>query len=76
MEENTGRQARERRKEEGTVERGDNIIKKPNNEHGLRIFHDTEDDLRLIGYIREEKDDIIFTSPEKIVTIISENRRL
>lgn len=49
---------------------GNIIVKKPNNEYGNRIFHDTEEDIHLIGYIREEKDSIIFTSPDNIVRVI------
>ena len=53
---------------------GNIIVKKPNNEYGYRIFHDTEEDIHLIGYIREEKDSIIFTSPDNIVRVIYNNR--
>ena len=55
---------------------GNIFIKKPNNEHGYRIYHDTEEDIYLIGYIREEKDSIIFTSPDNIVRVIYKSTHL
>lgn len=38
-------------------------IKKPIDERGFRMVHDTEEDMFLIGYIREDEDQIIFTNP-------------
>ena len=49
---------------------GEILVKKPNSEHGYRIYHDTEEDIHLIGHLREEKDSIIFTSPDNIVRVI------
>ena len=46
---------------------GNIFIKKPKNELGFRIFHDIEDDIHFIGYIREEKTSIIFTAPDNRV---------
>ena len=52
---------------------GEIHVKKPNSEHGYRIYHDTEEDIHLIGYLREEKNSIIFTSPDNIVRVIYKN---
>lgn len=52
---------------------GEILVKKPNSEHGYRIYHDTEEDIHLIGYLREEKNSIIFTSPDNIVRVIYKN---
>ena len=55
---------------------GNIFIKKPNNERGYRIYHDTEEDILLIGYIREEMDSIIFTSPDNIIRVIYKSTHL
>ena len=55
---------------------GEILVKKPNSEHGYRIYHDTEEDIHLIGYLREEKNSIIFTSPDNIVRVIYKNIHL
>lgn len=55
-----------------SYDKGNIHIKKPNNELGYRIYHDTEDDIRLIGYIREEKAHVIFTSPDNQTIVINE----
>lgn len=55
-----------------SYEEGNIIIKKPKNEQGYRIYHDTDDDIHLIGYIREKKNAIIFTTPDNKVTVINE----
>ena len=46
------------------------FIKKPKDKQGYRIYHDTDDDIHLIGYIREEKNNIIFTSPDSKTKVI------
>ena len=49
---------------------GNIFIKKPKNELGSRIYHDIDDDIHLIGYIREDKDTLVFTaSDNKVMTI-------
>ncbi len=55
---------------------GNILIKKPNNEFGFRIFHDIEEDIHLIGYIREDKNTIIFTAPDNRVVVINNSKRL
>lgn len=55
---------------------GNIFIKKPKNELGFRVFHDMEDDIYLVGYIREEKDGIIFTAPDNRVIVINNRKRL
>ena len=52
---------------------GNILIKKPNNELGYRIIHDTDEDIHLVGYIREDKDDIIFTSFDERVLVVNKN---
>ena len=49
------------------------LVKKPNSEHGYRIYHDTEEDIHFIGFIREEKDSVIFTSSDDIVRVINKH---
>ena len=39
-------------------------IKKPVDEKGYRLVHDTEEDMYLIGYLREEGNIVTFTDPE------------
>lgn len=39
-------------------------IKRAKDERGARIVHDTDDDMYLIGYIREDDDRIVFTNPD------------
>ena len=51
---------------------GNIFIKKPKNELGFRVFHDMEEDIHLIGYIREENDTIVFTSPDNKKKVIKE----
>ena len=51
---------------------GNIFIKKPKNELGFRVFHDIEEDIHLIGYIREENDTIVFTSPDNKKKVIKE----
>ena len=55
---------------------GNIFIKKPKNELGFRVFHDIEEDIHLIGYIREEKDTITFTTPDNRVVVINNSKRL
>ena len=55
---------------------GNIFIKKPNNEHGFRIYHDTDEDIRFIGYIREEKDSVIFTYPDNTDRIIYKGKHI
>lgn len=50
---------------------GNLFIKKPKNELGFRIYHDIEEDIHLVGYIREEKDTIVFTAPDNRVVVIN-----
>ena len=50
--------------------------KKPKNEHGFRIYHDIEEDIHLVGYIREEKDTVVFTTPGNRVMVINNSMRL
>lgn len=51
-------------------EEGNIWIKKAVNEKGIRMVHDTDEDLHLIGYIREEESKIVFTNPDdKVFTI-------
>lgn len=52
-------------------EDGDIFIKKPKNELGYRIFHETDDDIHLIGYILEKENTIVFTSPNNDTKIIN-----
>lgn len=46
------------------MDKGSIYIKKPKDDLGYRIYHDTDDDIYLIGYVTEEKERIIFTFPE------------
>ena len=47
----------------GLSERIGNVwIKKPKDERGYRLVHDTEDDLHLIGFVKEVDNQIIFTN--------------
>lgn len=39
-------------------------IKKPKDDRGYRLVHETDDDLHLIGYVREYEDMIVFTAPD------------
>lgn len=39
-------------------------IKKPVDERGYRIVHDTEEDMYLIGYIKEDDNIVVFTNPD------------
>ena len=55
---------------------GDIFIKKPKNELGFRIYHDIEEDIHLVGYIREGKDSIVFTTPDNRVVVINNSKRL
>ena len=55
---------------------GDIFIKKPKNELGFRIYHDIEEDIHLVGYIREEKDTVVFTAPDNRVMVINNSKRL
>jgi ATP-dependent DNA helicase RecQ len=55
---------------------GNIFIKKPKNELGFRVFHDIEEDIHLIGYIREKKDTITFTAPDNRVVVINNSKRL
>ena len=55
---------------------GNLFIKKPKNELGFRIYHDIEEDIHLVGYIREGKDSIVFTTPDNRVVVISNSKRL
>lgn len=50
---------------------GNIFIKKPKNELGFRIYHDIEEDIHLVGYIREEKDTVVFTTPDSRAVIIT-----
>ena len=59
-----------------SFDEGNIFVKKPNNELGYRVYHDIEDDFYLIGYIREEKDRIIFTTQDNKVIVIDGNKRL
>ena len=49
---------------------GSIYVKKPKDERGYRIYHDTDDDICKIGYIREEKDKIIFNSSDGKTIIV------
>ena len=55
---------------------GDIFIKKPKNELGFRIYHDIEEDIHLVGYIREEKDTVVFTAPDNRIMVINNSKRL
>ena len=55
---------------------GDIFIKKPKNELGFRIYHDIEEDIHLVGYIREEKYTIVFTTPDDRVMVINNSNSL
>ena len=45
-----------------TCDNPDIWIKKPKDERGYRMVHHTDGDTNLIGYLREEKDLIVFTT--------------
>lgn len=55
---------------------GNIFIKKPKNELGFRIYHDIEEDIHLIGYIREEEGTIVFTGTDNRVMVINNSKRL
>lgn len=43
---------------------------------GMAVIISTEEDILLIGYIREEMDSIIFTSPDNIIRVIYKSTHL
>ena len=47
-----------------SFDEGNIWIKKAVDERGVRMVHDTEEGMHLIGYIREEESKIIFTNPD------------
>ena len=49
---------------------GSIYVKKPKDELGYRVYHDTDDDIHLIGYVREEKNNIVFTTPDSKTIVI------
>lgn len=55
-----------------SLDEGSLYVKKPKDKRGYRIYHDTDDDIYLIGYVREEEDKIIFTSPNDKIKVIKE----
>lgn len=52
-------------------DKGDIWIKKPLKGLGFRIVHNNESKTHLIGYIREEEDQIVFTKPGGGVFVVS-----
>ena len=49
---------------------GSIYVKKPKDELGYRVYHDTDDDIYLIGYVREEKNNIVFTTPNSKTKVV------
>ena len=56
-----------------SYDEGNIFIKKPKNELGFRVFHDIEEDIHLIGYLREERDTIVFTTPDNKIIVIKKS---
>ncbi|MCR4602557.1 MAG: helix-turn-helix domain-containing protein [Prevotella sp.] len=56
-----------------TYDEGNVWIKKPLDDKGYRMVHNRDDDMHLIGYLREELDQIIFTNPDNDVFKIAFN---
>lgn len=50
---------------DGFSSSGGNLwIKKPVDDRGLRMVHDIAGDIHLIGYIREDDNGIVYTTPD------------
>ena len=47
-----------------SCDEGNVWVKKPVNEKGYRMIHDINGDSHLIGYLREEEDKIVYTTPD------------
>lgn len=54
------------------MDKGSIEIKKPKDELGYRIYHNTDDDIYLIGYVTEDKERITFISPKGNTIVVKE----